>query len=54
MGNGSDGVHRRREKLYLSPVIDLYNGEIVAYETRRRPDFSLVMNMLKKAAEMQD
>jgi putative transposase len=38
------------KKLYLSPVMDLYNGEIIAYETSRRPDFSLVMNMLKKAA----
>jgi transposase InsO family protein len=37
-------------KLYLSPVMDLYNGEIVAYETSHRPDFWLVMNMLKKAA----
>ncbi|SAL76972.1 IS3 family transposase [Caballeronia telluris] len=24
-------------KLYLSPVLDLYNGEIVAYETATRP-----------------
>lgn len=39
----------RGDKLYLSPVMDLYNGEIVAYETQRRPDFSLVSNMLKKA-----
>lgn len=38
------------KKLYLSPVMDLYNGEIVAYEISRRPDFSLVMSMLKKAA----
>lgn len=38
------------KKLYLSPIMDLYNGEIVAYETSRRPDFLLVMNMLKKAA----
>ncbi len=38
------------KKLYLSPVMDLYNGEIIAYQTSRRPDFSLVMNMLKKAA----
>lgn len=37
------------EKLYLSPVMDLYNGEIVAYETSRRPAFKLVSNMLKKA-----
>jgi putative transposase len=37
------------DKLYLSPVLDLYNGEIVAYETQRRPHMSLVSNMLKKA-----
>lgn len=38
------------KKLYLSPVMDLYNGEIVACETSRWPDFSLVITMLKKAA----
>jgi putative transposase len=37
------------EKLYLSPVMDLYNGEIVAFETARRPAFELVGVMLKKA-----
>lgn len=37
------------EKLYLSPVMDLYNGEIVAFETARRPAFHLVNSMLKKA-----
>ena len=37
------------QKLYLSPVMDLYNGEIVAYETSQRPRFSLVQRMLKKA-----
>lgn len=37
------------EKLYLSPVMDLYNGEIIAYETARRPAFDLVSSMLKKA-----
>jgi len=37
------------QKLYLSPVLDLYNGEIVAYETSTRPQFGLVQNMLKKA-----
>ena len=29
--------------------MDLYNGEIVAYEMRDKPDFQLVGNMLKKA-----
>ena len=37
------------EKLYLSPILDLYNGEIVAFETNRRPVFELVGSMLKKA-----
>ena len=37
------------QKLYLSPVMDLYNGEIVAYQTGRRPVFSLVSDMLHKA-----
>jgi putative transposase len=37
------------EKLYLSPVLDLYNGEIIAFETARRPAFELVSSMLKKA-----
>jgi len=37
------------EKLYLSPVLDLYNGEIVAFEMNRRPEFKLVTAMLAKA-----
>jgi putative transposase len=38
-----------REKLYLSPIMDLYNGEIVAFEMQKRPVFTLVENMLTKA-----
>jgi transposase InsO family protein len=37
------------EKLYLSPIMDLYNGEIVAFETARRPLFQMVGKMLKTA-----
>ena len=37
------------EKLYLSPVLDLYNGEIVAYQMEQRPHLSMVDNMLSKA-----
>lgn len=37
------------QKLYLSPVMDLYNGEIIAYEIKRRPVFGLITNMLEKA-----
>jgi putative transposase len=39
------------EKLYLSPVLDLYNGEIIAYQTSRRPAFAMVSTMLKKAID---
>ncbi|MCX2860197.1 IS3 family transposase, partial [Pseudomonas sp. DCB_CB] len=40
-----------QQKLYLSPVMDLYNGEIVAYEMASRPCYSLVGNMLGKALD---
>lgn len=42
------------EKLYLSPVMDLYNGEIIAFQTARRPLFGLVENMLTKALDRLD
>lgn len=37
------------KKLYLSPVMDLFNGEIIAFETATRPTYELVGSMLKKA-----
>lgn len=37
------------DKLYLSPIMDLYNREIVAYELMARPQYDLVGNMLNKA-----
>lgn len=37
------------QKLYLSPVMDLYNGEIMAYQTQTRPNFALVTEMLGSA-----
>lgn len=39
------------KKLYLSPVIDLYNQEIVSYELCESPSFKSVMTMLEKALE---
>ena len=30
------------EKLYLSPILDLYNGEIITYTIGSRPTYSLV------------
>ncbi len=39
------------QKLYLSPIMDLYNNEIVSYEMATRPVFSMAARMLKKALE---
>jgi putative transposase len=39
------------EKLYMSPMLDLYNGEIVTYTIDSRPVYSLVSRMLDKALE---
>ena len=36
-------------KLYLSPIIDLFNQEIISYELTERPVFNQVIMMLKKA-----
>lgn len=37
------------QKLYFSPIKDLFNGEIIAYTMDTRPVFNLVTSMLKKA-----
>ncbi|NVH77966.1 hypothetical protein FSB08_37200 [Paraburkholderia sp. JPY432] len=34
------------QKLYLSPVLDLYNGEIMAYQMNARPLFELARGAL--------
>ena len=39
------------EKLYLSPVLDLFNGEIITYTIGSRPTYSLVSEKLEKALE---
>ena len=36
-------------KMYLSPVLDMYNGEIISYNISERPLLSQVMDMLDKA-----
>ena len=36
-------------KLYLSPIIDLYNGEVVSYNLSRHPNLNQVTDMLEKA-----
>lgn len=37
------------EKLYLSPMIDLYNGEVISYNLSSHPVFTQVTDMLEKA-----
>ncbi|MFC5587516.1 IS3 family transposase [Sporosarcina soli] len=39
------------EKLYVSPVLDLFNGEIITYTIGSRPTYSLVSEMLERALE---
>lgn len=39
------------EELYLSPVLDLFNGEIITYTIGSRPTYSLVSDMLENALE---
>lgn len=36
-------------KIYFSPMIDLYNGEVIAYEVNTAPTLKLVIGMLNKA-----
>lgn len=38
-------------KLYLSPILDMYNSEIVSYNISEHPVLSQVMDMLDKAFE---
>ena len=35
--------------LYLSPILDLYNGEIIAYNLENRPIYPFVSKIFDKA-----
>ncbi|QIB66876.1 transposase family protein [Kineobactrum salinum] len=39
------------KKLYLSPVIDLFNREVVSFSLSERPLFGMVRSMLESAFE---
>ena len=39
----------RGQKVFLSPILDLYNREIVSYEVAKTPHQRMVMTMLDKA-----
>ena len=36
-------------KLYLSPIVDLFNGEIISYNISKHPVFAQIKDMLSKA-----
>ena len=42
------------KKLYLSPILDLYNREIISFDVSDRPVFKQVMRMLDRAYEKHD
>jgi len=37
------------QKLYFSPIIELFNGEIISYSLSERPNFKHITDMLSKA-----
>lgn len=37
------------EKLFLSPIIDLFNGEVISYNISKSPNLNQIWNMLDKA-----
>jgi putative transposase len=37
------------QRLYLSPIMDLYNGEIVSFQMARRPLYEMISSMLSRA-----
>lgn len=40
----------RGKKLFLSPILDLYNGEIISYKLGEQANLPMVMEMLRKAS----
>lgn len=42
-------VKIKDRKLYLSPILDMFNGEIISYTISDHPDLKMVTSMLDKA-----
>lgn len=40
------------QKLYLSPILDLFNSEVISYTVKFRPTFDLVGDMIEQALEV--
>ena len=39
------------DKIYLSPIVDLYNGEIISYNISTSPNFEQIVDMSDKACK---
>lgn len=42
-------INIKDHKCYLSPILDMWNGEIISYTISNRPDLKMVTQMLKQA-----
>lgn len=42
-------INAGSEKCYLSPILDMYNGEIISYAISDHSDLNMVMEMLNRA-----
>lgn len=42
-------VNIKGDKIYLSPILDMFNGEIVSYTISKTPDLRMATRMLDKA-----
>lgn len=47
-------VKIKEQKLYLSPILDMFNGEIVSYAISTSPNLKMAMTMLEKAFRKVD
>ena len=45
--------HLFGKKVYLSPVLDMYNGEIIAYAISEKPVLKQVLDMLERAFKVR-
>ena len=42
-------INIKEEKLYLSPILDMFNGEIISYSISKSANMKLIKDMLDKA-----
>ena len=47
-------VKIKDRKIYLSPILDMFNGEIISYTISYHPDLKMAMRMLDKAFKKTD